>query len=208
MAEADRPWTRRSHRSSGYQSGALSQKKQRGESAEGEQAKEAGLKPEASEKDAQPEQVLNNLYKHTPMQTTFGAIMLALADGVPKVMNLKELLQRFVDHRHQVITRRTQFDLTKAEEREHILEGLKRIDEANSPPMRPAGGSGPTVVPFSPPAPQFCPDVSQAMHGERSGRSGTTTQSQAIRAARLMAPRFGARSTRTSSARWDFWTCS
>jgi DNA gyrase subunit A len=67
------------------------------------------------------------------MQTTFGAIMLALADGVPRVMNLKELLQRFIDHRHQVITRRTQYDLRKAEEREHILEGLKicvdNIDE-------------------------------------------------------------------------------
>jgi len=84
-------------------------------------------------RDAVPLVVLNNLYKHTPMQTTFGAIMLALADGVPKVMNLKELLQRFIDHRHQVITRRTQFDLRKAEEREHILEGLKicvdHIDE-------------------------------------------------------------------------------
>jgi DNA gyrase subunit A len=76
-------------------------------------------------RDAVPLVVLNNLFKHTPMQTTFGAIMLALADGVPKVMNLKELLQRFVDHRHLVITRRTQFDLTKAEDREHILEGLK-----------------------------------------------------------------------------------
>ncbi len=76
-------------------------------------------------RDAVPLVVLNNLYKHTPMQTTFGAIMLALADGVPKVMNLKELLQRFVDHRHNVITRRTRFDLGKAEEREHILEGLK-----------------------------------------------------------------------------------
>ncbi len=76
-------------------------------------------------RDAVPLVVLNNLYKHTPMQTTFGAIMLALADGVPKVMNLRELLQRFIDHRHQVITRRTQFDLTRAEEREHILEGLK-----------------------------------------------------------------------------------
>jgi len=76
-------------------------------------------------RDAVPLVVLNNLYKHTPMQTTFGAIMLALVDGVPKVMNLKELLQRFIDHRHTVIRRRTQFDLTKAEDREHILEGLK-----------------------------------------------------------------------------------
>jgi len=76
-------------------------------------------------RDAVPLVVLNNLFKHTPMQTTFGAIMLALADGVPKVMDLKELLQRFIDHRHNVITRRTKFDLGKAEEREHVLEGLK-----------------------------------------------------------------------------------
>ena len=76
-------------------------------------------------RDAVPLVVLNNLYRHTPMQTTFGAIMLALVDGVPKVMNLKEMLQRFIDHRHTVITRRTQYDLTKAEDREHILEGLK-----------------------------------------------------------------------------------
>jgi len=76
-------------------------------------------------RDAVPMVVLNNLFKHTQMQTTFGAIMLALVDGQPKVMNLKELLQHFVEHRHEVITRRTAFDLEKAEERQHILEGLK-----------------------------------------------------------------------------------
>ncbi|HXY19173.1 MAG TPA: DNA gyrase subunit A [Gemmatimonadales bacterium] len=76
-------------------------------------------------RDAVPMVVLNNLFKHTQMQTTFGAIMLALVDGVPKVMNLKELLQHFVEHRHEVITRRTTFDLDRAEERQHILEGLK-----------------------------------------------------------------------------------
>jgi DNA gyrase subunit A len=84
-------------------------------------------------RDAQAEVVLNQLYKHTQMQTTFGAIMLALVDGQPKVMGLKELLQHFVDHRHLVITKRTQFDLTEARAREHILEGLKiavdHIDE-------------------------------------------------------------------------------
>src|SRR5262249_32529222 len=76
---------------------------------------------------------LNQLYKHTQMQATFGAIMLALVGGVPKVMNLKELLQHFVEHRHAVVTRRTQFDLEQAEAREHILQGLKiavdNIDE-------------------------------------------------------------------------------
>ncbi len=76
-------------------------------------------------RDANPNVVLNQLYKRTQMQTTFGAIMLALVDGVPKVLNLKEMLQPFVDHRLEVITRRTQFDLDHARAREHILEGLK-----------------------------------------------------------------------------------
>jgi DNA gyrase subunit A len=76
-------------------------------------------------RDANPKVVLNQLYKHTQMQTTFGAIMLALVDGQPRVLDLKQLLQHFVDHRHEVITRRTEFELGQAEAREHILEGLK-----------------------------------------------------------------------------------
>jgi DNA gyrase subunit A len=76
-------------------------------------------------RDAVPMVVLNNLFKHTQMQTTFGAIMLALVDGRPREMNLRELLQHFVDHRHEVIVRRTTFDLDQAQSREHILEGLK-----------------------------------------------------------------------------------
>ncbi len=76
-------------------------------------------------RDVNPTVVLNRLYKHTQMQSTFGAIMLALVDGVPKVMNLREILQHFVDHRHEVITSRTQYDLDQAQAREHILEGLK-----------------------------------------------------------------------------------
>jgi DNA gyrase subunit A len=84
-------------------------------------------------RDAIPNVVLNQLYKHTQMQTTFGVIMLALTNGAPKIMNLKELLQHFIDHRHSVITRRTQFDLDAAQAREHILDGLKiavdNIDE-------------------------------------------------------------------------------
>ncbi|MFL5476462.1 MAG: DNA gyrase subunit A [Gemmatimonadales bacterium] len=84
-------------------------------------------------RDAIPNVVLNQLYKHTQMQTTFGVIMLALTNGAPKIMNLKELLQHFIDHRHNVITRRTQFDLDAAQAREHILDGLKiavdNIDE-------------------------------------------------------------------------------
>ncbi|HEV8176335.1 MAG TPA: DNA gyrase subunit A [Gemmatimonadales bacterium] len=84
-------------------------------------------------RDIIPNVVLNQLYKHTQMQTTFGVIMLALANGAPKVMNLKELLQHFIEHRHKVIVRRTQFDLDAAQAREHILDGLKiavnNIDE-------------------------------------------------------------------------------
>ena len=84
-------------------------------------------------RDVIPLVVLNQLYAHTQMQTTFGAIMLALVDGVPKEMDLKELLHHFIEHRHVVIVRRTEFELQRAQDREHILEGLKiavdHIDE-------------------------------------------------------------------------------
>jgi DNA gyrase subunit A len=82
-------------------------------------------------RDAIPRVVLNQLYKHTQMQTTFGVIMLALVPDpgtrqlVPKVMPLKEILEHYITHRHEVIVRRAQFELDKALEREHILEGLK-----------------------------------------------------------------------------------
>jgi DNA gyrase subunit A len=69
--------------------------------------------------------VLNQLYKHTSMQSTFGVIMLALVNNQPRVLNLKESLHYFVEHRKEVVIRRTRFDLRKAEERRHILEGLK-----------------------------------------------------------------------------------
>ncbi len=72
-----------------------------------------------------PKVILNQLYKHTQLQTTFGAIMLAIDEGRPREMNLKELLLCFTRHRFEVLTRRTQFDLEKAEARAHILEGLK-----------------------------------------------------------------------------------
>lgn len=74
-------------------------------------------------KDAQPAIVLNQLFVHTQMQTTFGVIMLALVHGVPKVLNLKEILQHFLDHRMEVLVRRTKFELDAAEKRAHILEG-------------------------------------------------------------------------------------
>jgi len=69
--------------------------------------------------------VLNLLYKHTQMQETFGVIMLALVDGRPKVLTLKEVLAEFIKHRKEIIIRRTKFDLEKAQDRAHILEGLK-----------------------------------------------------------------------------------
>ncbi|MDU3324680.1 MAG: DNA gyrase subunit A, partial [Escherichia coli] len=74
--------------------------------------------------DVQPDIVLNKLYKHTQLQETFGVIMLALVDGHPRVLNLKEVLGYYLDHRLDVIVRRTQFELNKAEARAHILEGL------------------------------------------------------------------------------------
>lgn len=80
-------------------------------------------------REANPQVVLNQLYRFTQMQATFGAIMLALADGQPKVMTLKEMLEHYIKFQVEVITRRTQFDLRKAQERAHILEALcKALD--------------------------------------------------------------------------------
>ena len=73
-----------------------------------------------------PQIVINQLYKHTPMQTTFGVIMLALVGRRPQVVNLKQMLQEFVAFRREVVTRRTKYDLARAEERAHILEGLRK----------------------------------------------------------------------------------
>ena len=78
-----------------------------------------------TKRDAVPEVILNQLYKHTQLQDTFGIILLALVNGVPKVMSLKEALKRFIDFRHDVVVRRTKFELEEAEARAHILEGLK-----------------------------------------------------------------------------------
>ncbi|MDP2954953.1 MAG: DNA gyrase subunit A [Longimicrobiales bacterium] len=76
-------------------------------------------------RDAMPHIVLNRLFKHTQMQSTFGCILLALVNGEPKVMSLREMLGHFIEHRHVVIVKRSEFDLAKAKDREHILEGLK-----------------------------------------------------------------------------------
>lgn len=84
-------------------------------------------------RDANAQVVLNHLYKNTQMQDTFGAIMLALVNGEPKILTLKQCIEYYLDHRKEVVIRRTQFDLEKAEARAHILEGLKialdNIDE-------------------------------------------------------------------------------
>lgn len=75
-------------------------------------------------RDARPQVILNQLYKHTQMQDTFGIIMLALVDGEPKILTLKQCLEEYIKHRREVVLRRTKFDLDKAEARAHILEGL------------------------------------------------------------------------------------
>ena len=84
-------------------------------------------------RDAQKEIIMNQLYKHTQMRTTFGVILLVLVAGVPKILDLRQLCQEFLSHRHEVVVRRTKFDLARAEKRAHILEGLKiavdHIDE-------------------------------------------------------------------------------
>ncbi len=84
-------------------------------------------------RDVKPQIVLNNLFKHTGLQSSFGVIMLALVDGQPKVLNLRDTLHLYLEHQKDVVRRRTQFDLNKAEARAHILEGLRialdHIDE-------------------------------------------------------------------------------
>ena len=76
-------------------------------------------------RDSNPKVVLNNLYKHTQLQTTFGIINLALVNGEPKVLNLREMIYYYLEHQKEIIVRRTKYDLNKAEERAHIVEGLR-----------------------------------------------------------------------------------
>ena len=80
-------------------------------------------------RDAQKEVTMNQLMKHTKLKQTFGAILLSLCDGIPKVLPLKELMQKYIDHRKDVIEKRTRFELEKAEARAHILEGFKKALE-------------------------------------------------------------------------------
>ena len=87
-------------------------------------------------KDANPQVVLNNLYKHTNFQTNYGIIFLVIDNGTPRTLSLKDIISKYIDHQKEVIIRRTKFDLSKAEARVHILEGLKialdHIDEVVS----------------------------------------------------------------------------
>ena len=75
-------------------------------------------------RDAIPKVVLNKLYKHTPLQTTFGVNMVALVDNVPRTLSLREAIGYYVDHQREIIIRRTKYELRRAEERAHVLEGL------------------------------------------------------------------------------------
>ena len=123
-----------------------------------------------TKKDAIPEVILNQLYKHTQLQDTFGIILLALVDGVPKIMPLKTILSHFVSFRHEVVVRRTEFDLKQAEARAHILEGLKTALDNIDKIIEIIKGSK---------------DPTQAKEGLMDGFSLSETQSQAILEMRL-----------------------
>src|SRR5437016_3477273 len=86
--------------------------------------KDGKIREISTDSAAKPHVVLNQLYKHTQLQETFGVIMLSIVDGVPLVLDLKEMLRYYIDHQVDVVTRRTQFQLRKAEERDHIVQGL------------------------------------------------------------------------------------
>ena len=123
-----------------------------------------------TKKDEVPEVILNQLYKHTQLQDTFGIILLALVDGVPKIMPLKTILSHFVNFRHEVVVRRTEFDLKQAEVRAHILEGLKTALDNIDKIIEIIKGSK---------------DPAQAKEGLMDGFSLSETQSQAILEMRL-----------------------
>ncbi len=107
-------------------------------------------------RDANANVVLNNLYKHTPLQTSFGVNMVALVDGIPRTLNLAQILSAYIDHQVEVVTRRTQFRLRKAEDRAHIVEGLiKALDMIDAiitlirgSADRPAARTGLMAAPF------------------------------------------------------------
>ena len=123
-----------------------------------------------TKRDAVPEVILNQLYKHTQLQDTFGIILLALVNGVPKIMPLKEILNHFIDFRHEIIVRRTTFELKEAEARAHLLEGLKiALDNIDEVIKIIRGSKNPT----------------QAKEGLMNGFSLSEVQAQAILDMRL-----------------------
>ncbi|MBS3155444.1 DNA gyrase subunit A [Candidatus Woesearchaeota archaeon] len=90
-----------------------------------DESNKKGIRIVIETKSINPEIILNQLFKHTELQTSFGIILLALVDNQPKIFNLKEIIEEYIKHRKNVVTRRNQFELDKAEKRAHILEGLK-----------------------------------------------------------------------------------
>ena len=139
-------------------------------------------------RDANPHKVLNNLFKHTPMQLAFNMNMLALVDGQPQTLPLKSVLQHHVDHRREIVRRRTEFDLGKARGRAHILEGLKiALDNLDA------------VIQTI----RESPDVEQA-EGEPHEGGSTCRSSRPRRSSTCgwpASPRSSARRSRTSTSR-------
>ena len=123
-----------------------------------------------TKRDAVPEVILNQLYKHTQLQDTFGIILLALVDGVPKIMPIKTILNHFINFRLEVVVRRTEFELKQADARAHILEGLKTALDNIDAIIKIIRGSK---------------DPAQAKEGLMSGFGLSETQSQAILDMRL-----------------------
>ncbi len=123
-----------------------------------------------TKRDAVPEVILNQLYQHTQLQDTFGIILLALVDGVPKIMPLKTVLSHFIEFRHEVVVRRTKFELKEAEARAHILEGLKIALDNIDAVIKIIRGSK---------------DPAQAKEGLMNGFNLSEVQSQAILDMRL-----------------------
>ena len=123
-----------------------------------------------TKRDAVPEVILNQLYKHTQLQDTFGIILLALVDGVPKIMPIKTILNHFINFRHEIVVRRTEFELRQADARAHILEGLKTALDNIDAIIKIIRGSK---------------DPSQAKEGLMTGFGLSDIQSQAILDMRL-----------------------
>ena len=122
-------------------------------------------------RDANPHKVLNNLFKHTPMQLAFNMNMLALVDGQPQTLPLRSVLQHYVDHRREIVRRRTEFDLGKARARAHILEGLKialdNLDAVIKTIRESAGRRGRAQQPDEPLRPVRAPGPGHPRHAAR-----------------------------------------